>query len=287
MTREIPIPANKILQKLLDGIIQLNPGLISGMYVTGSIPLNDFHPNKSDIDFIILWNELPTPDIQSQLEQLHKRIDRKFKIKLNGCYITHGSLNVHHSPTSKSLCYQERQMNESAFEMAPVTLYELKTTAITIMGIPAQELPVAVDISDVNKFLFENINGYWKNWIDKHSSFSIHRLLLILFPRLSEWVILGVARQLYTLKTGKITSKTGAGYYCLEQLPDKYHSIIRKAIKIRNDNSDHLLTVRSSYYIQHSIKRAHETIACANYIIQLFSEEYKQTVKANTTFEKA
>jgi len=286
MTNKIPLTADAILQELLARITELKPGFITGMYITGSIPLNDFHPNKSDIDFLVLCKELPTASFRSQLERLHKRIDRKFKTKLNGCYIMHASLNVHHSP-SKTLCYQEGRMNESTFQMAPVTLFELKTTAITVMGIPAQELPVDVTITDVNKFLYENINTYWKNWVDKHSSFSIYRLLLILFPRLSEWVILGVARQLYTLRTGKITSKTGAGYYCMEQLPDKYHSIIQRAIKIRNDNSDHLLTVRSSYYVQPSVKRSRETTACANYLIQLFNNEYKQVTEANTAFVKA
>lgn len=276
MTNEIPVPAAAILQELMNGITKLNPGLIRGMYVTGSIPLNDFHPNKSDIDFLILCNELPTTGFRHQLEQLHKKIDHKFKTKLNGCYITPGSLNVHNSKTIKILCFQEGQMNESKFEMAPVTLYELKTTAITLSGIAAHELPVAVDINDVNKFLFENINTYWKNWVTKHSSFSINRLLLIFFPRLSEWVILGVARQLYTLRTGKITSKTKAGLYCLEHLPEKYHHIIEKAIKIRKENSNHLLSIKSSYYVQPSLKRAHETFECADHIIRLFNTEYKQ-----------
>ncbi|HUS03487.1 MAG TPA: aminoglycoside adenylyltransferase domain-containing protein [Chitinophagaceae bacterium] len=275
MTKEIPIHAATVLQELLDGITKLKPGFITGMYITGSIPLNDFHPHKSDIDFLILSNELPATKFRFQLEQLHKGIDHKFKTKLNGCYITPGSLNIHNAKSIKTLCFQEGQMNYDSFKMAPVTLYELKTKAITLSGLPAEELPVVVDINDINKFLHENINTYWKNWVTKHSAIHMRQILLILFPRLSEWVNLGVARQLYTLRTGKITSKTKAGLYCLEHLPAKYHSIIQEAIKIRNDKSDHLLRIKSSYYVQPSIKRARETIACANYIIHLFNEEYK------------
>ena len=274
MTQEIPKHAATILREFIDGISDLTPDLVKGMYITGSIPLNDFHPDKSDIDFLILCNELPETVLRSQLQQLHKRIERKFKTKLNGSYITPGSLNVHNAAITRILALQDGRMNESTFEMAPVTLYELQTTAITLSGIPAKELPVVNDISDLNKFLFENINSYWKTWTSKLSFVSSNHLLLILFPRLSEWVILGIARQLYTLRTGKITSKTNAGLYCLEQLHAKHHSIIQEAIKIRNDKGDHLLSLKSSYYVNPSIMRARETAECANYMIHLFNEGY-------------
>lgn len=278
MINEIPISAAAILREFIDGIAKPDPGFISGMYITGSIPLNDFHPAKSDIDFLILCKELPPKDLYLRLKKLHKRIDHRCKTKLNGCYITPAGLNVHNSGSVKILRYQEGRLNESTFEMAPVTLYELKTTAITLSGVPAAELPVVVDKNDVTKFLFENLNSYWKNWITGHS-LGINGALLILFPRLSEWVILGVARQSYTLRTGKITSKTKAGLYCLEHLPEKYHHIIQETIKIRNDTSHHLLNIKSSYYVQPSVKRARETIACAEHIIHLFNTEYKEKMK--------
>src|SRR5688500_14076758 len=126
-------------------------------------------------------------------------------------------------------------MNVSTFEMASVTLHELRTTAVTLLGTPAHQLPVTIELKDVNAFLRDNINTYWKTWLAKHSSLFGRQLLLAFFPRLTEWTVLGLARQLYTLRTGKIASKTYAGYYCLEQLPDNYHRIIRDAIKIRND----------------------------------------------------
>ena len=276
MRKEIPIPASEILQELIAEITTLNAGFIIGMYVTGSIPLNDFHPNKSDIDFVILCNELPSATFRSELEQLHKKIDRNFNTtRLNGCYITHSGLNVHNAATTKTLYYREGRMKESIFEMVPITLYELKTTAITLRGIPAEKLPVVVETNDVNKFLFKNINAYWKNWITKNSFFTIHQLQIIFFPRLTEWVVLGIARQFYTLKTGKITSKTKAGLYCLEHLPPEYHLIIQEAVKIRNDKGNHFLSIKNSYYVKPSINRAKETMACAKYIIHLFNEEYK------------
>ena len=95
------------------------------------------------------------------------------------------------------------------------------------------------------------------------------------FPRLTEWVILGVARQYYTLKTGLITSKTKAGQYVLQHLPKEYHEILREAVQIRNDNNRKMLTFKKSYSVNPSLKRYRKTIACARYIINQFNEDYK------------
>jgi len=169
--------------------------------------------------------------------------------------------------------------------MGPVSLLELKTTALTLFGTQAAELPFHISTTEVNQFIFDNLNSYWKSWIKKHSFPGWRYSLLILFPRLTEWVLLGIARQLYTLHTGKITSKTNAGYFVLGHLPEHFHPIIRKAIEIRNDNHHHLLTVKSSYAIQPSISRAHDTITCANYLLEMMNDNYvkkdfSQNVKA-------
>jgi hypothetical protein len=275
MIRKILVAVDNIIIEWIAGISELKTDIFSGIYLTGSIPLNDFHSGKSDIDFVVLCKELPKGETLLRLKQVHRKIEKKFKESgLSGCYITHEDLNIQHSQSAITLCFNQGRMKESVFDMAAVTLYEIKTTAITLSGIPAQALPVTISINDVNRFHFKNINTYWKSWVAEQPSFNSHRLMLILFPRLTEWIVLGVARQLYTLRTGTITSKTNAGYYCLEHLPYLYQPIIKEAIKIRKDMRKRLLNVKNAYYVQPSFKRARATVACANYIIQLFNKEY-------------
>lgn len=274
---KIPYAADVIIKKLIEGITTIKHDFITGVYLTGSVALNDFYPGKSDIDFLILCKQLPTGETTLQLKRLHRLIERRFKKwQLNGSYITNEALNVHNCQTTKTLSFHEGQLNESAFEMAPVTLFELKTTSITLHGIPANELPVVVEPKDVNDFLSTNINTYWKNWVTRHSSLIQRKLLLLLLPGLTEWVILGVARQLYTLRKAKIVSKTDAGYYCLDLLPPRYHCIVQQAINIRQNQSKHFLTLKSSYYVRPSLKRLAQTIDCARYMIQRFNKEYTE-----------
>ena len=118
------------------------------------------------------------------------------------------------------------------------------------------------------------MNNYWKKWCDQYSSIFQNKLLLILFPRLTEWVILGLARQLYSLQTGRICSKTEAGYYALQHLPENHHPVIYEAIRIRKQSGKHFLTLNGSYYIHPSISRSNQTLNCAYYIIDIFNKEF-------------
>ncbi len=52
-------------------------------------------------------------------------------------------------------------------------------------------------------------------------------------PDFIEWGVLGVTRLQYTIATGEITSKTGAGAYALEAFPERWHKVVHEAVDIR------------------------------------------------------
>ena len=148
----------------------------------------------------------------------------------------------------------------------------MKGKCVFVLGSRAETLPFEIKEYDLYHFLYENINTYWRKWIKQYASSFPHYLLLLLFPRLTEWSVLGVARQLCTLQTGRIVSKTEAGIYCLSQIPKILHPVISQAIEIRKDNSVQCLL--KHYTVKLSFKRLKQTIACVNYIITVFNETY-------------
>lgn len=80
--------AARIIEELVAGIQNIDPNLIIGFYITGSIPVNDFHCNKSDMDFLILCSEIPGKEFQLQLNEVHKKIQKWFtKPNLIGSYL--------------------------------------------------------------------------------------------------------------------------------------------------------------------------------------------------------
>ena len=268
----LPPPANKIVTAFVNKICNIEEGFIEGVYLIGSLKMHDFHSNKSDIDFLVLCKYLPNTKILTHLKNIHKTIDKKYpKPELNGSYLTTASLKIKTPEDIKVLSYHQGSLRRGNFEMFAISLWELKQNAITIIGPKAETLPVDITGDQVKKFMYHNINTYWKKWIDRHSSFFKRRILLLLFPTLTEWSVLGVARLHYTLQTGQITSKMQAGIYCLEHMPEKFHPIIKEAIEIRKVN-------RSYHFVQYQIEpsrnRMTQTIACVNYMIRLFNKIY-------------
>jgi hypothetical protein len=73
---------------------------------------------------------------------------------------------------------------------------------------------------------------YWGPWITQY-----HEGPPILDGRhaLVCWGVLGVARLHYTVTTGRIVSKTGAGQYALEAFERRWDRIIWEALRLRAD----------------------------------------------------
>ncbi len=274
-TLSLPAPADEIVSDFIDEICSIQPQFVHSVYLTGSLSMNDFYPNKSDIDFIVLCKELPEGRTATQLKHIHKIIKRHYpKSNLSGSYLAFDSIQKDKPEAIKALTYHEGCMRHGNLEMAPVSLSELKSNAITVLGMIAGTLPINISVQCLNRFLHDNINSYWTKWIARHASFFNRKILLLLFPRFTEWAVLGVARQLCTLQTGKIVSKKEAGYYCLQQLPARFHPIIKEAIDIRKDTRTYPFL--KSYTIRISFKRAIQTIECVNYIIALFNKTYNE-----------
>ena len=266
----IQSPADQIIGEFVTQLLSVDQDFFLGLYLTGSITLNDFYPNKSDVDFLITCTSFPDEHMIKKLRKVHRDLAGKYpKPDLSGYYVRLSDLSSTGNDQIETLTCQYGLIHITKKEITPVLLFEIKSHAITVFGTEARELPVQIDIPAVNDFMRDNINSYWKNWIHRHSSWFNRRMLLILFPRLTEWSVLGVARQLCTLKTGKIVSKTAAGYFCLQQLPEQFHPIIREAIEIRKDDRSYPLL--KTYAIRLSFRRAKKTIECVNAVISAFN----------------
>lgn len=263
---DIPHPADKILVRFISQLLDVQKDLIEGVYLTGSILLGDFHPGKSDIDFIVLLRQIPDRATLSGYKNIHKRIQQKFrKPRLNGYYLTAEDIRMSEDKRGLPSFFEGKWYFNRPFELRMVTLFELANASLTIYGRPAVDLPTKIGLGEVHAQLYQNINTYWAGWVKEHSSISRAGLLLALFPRLTEWGILGVARQLYTLETGKIASKIDAGYYALERSPDSFKDIILTAIDARKDDR---LTLRPS------LRRSRKTVECMSYMIAEFNRIY-------------
>lgn len=51
------------------------------------------------------------------------------------------------------------------------------------------------------------------------------------------WSVLSVSRLHFTLRTGEVTSKSGAGFYALHAFPERWERIVNECLRIRRNST--------------------------------------------------
>jgi hypothetical protein len=96
---------------------------------------------------------------------------------------------------------------ERTFELNPAVWKLLGDRGVAVRGPVPSGLQVWADRAALTAWTVENLNGYWVGLLERVRALPAERM----DARLAVWGVLGVARLHYTLVTGEITSKSGAG----------------------------------------------------------------------------
>jgi hypothetical protein len=92
---------------------------------------------------------------------------------------------------------------------------------------------VWTDTGELVSWCRNNLDGYWRRWHAQHARLLSRGGLAALGTWAPAWGVLGVSRLHYTIATGEITSKEGAGIYALETVPAHWHRVLQECLRIR------------------------------------------------------
>jgi hypothetical protein len=108
-----------------------------------------------------------------------------------------------------------------------------------VRGPAPPELGIWNDRTALAAWTIENLNSYWTGLAKRaHTALSVGgRWIGRVDARMAVWGVLGVARLHYTLVTGGITSKSGAGEYALAKFGDRWAPIVRECLRIRREGA--------------------------------------------------
>ena len=225
----------EIQTQLDDFLTQVNttlPGLLNGFYLYGSIALEAFHPQKSDIDFLAIINRPCTETDIRQLADIHQIIATHYPVNpMAGCYVQKTVTGT--IPVEVDTCpsYFDGAMHPlEPHDINLVTWWILKNHGITLQGIDIQSFAPDVKWEVLIRAMRENLNSYWHAWAHHPK-----RALFLLSDWGIEWSVLGVLRLYYSFREAGVTSKSGAGEYALLQLPEQWHPLIQHALVLRNE----------------------------------------------------
>jgi hypothetical protein len=210
------------------------PGLVQGLYLTGSVALGDFLDHCSDVDFVAVLGHRPDEAELDGLATAHRVIVNGYpKRHFDGTHLTWSDLSVAPAACAPAPFTHEGSFHSSGtFAINAVTWHELALHGLTLRGPPIAGTRIWRDEAVLRAWTLGNLVEYWRPWAtnyrDGPAALDGHHALV-------SWAVLGVARLHYTVTTGRIVSKTGAGQYALEAFEGRWARIVSEALRSRAD----------------------------------------------------
>lgn len=228
--------AKRVLDSFCELTDNLVPGLIDGVYLVGSLALDDFHEGASDIDFVAVLSQEASPDQLVALAEVHRTLTAQFpQPYFDGLYLTRSELakGPHTSEPTPS-AHEHRFTERSTFAQDPVTWHTLARHDVLVRGVPTKALEIWHDEDALVDWVLSNVSEYWKPWLRGHSRLLSPGGLSALRAEVAVWGVLGIARMSYTVTTGDITSKRGAGEHAKSAFDPRWHRIIDECLRLRS-----------------------------------------------------
>ncbi|KPL60166.1 MULTISPECIES: aminoglycoside adenylyltransferase domain-containing protein [Bacillaceae] len=267
--KDLPQIVDKVLLEYINLFNHYLPETLEGLYVHGSIALEAYVNDSSDIDFITVTKRRLSKEDSSALYRIHKTLQQKFqKPDMDGVYIVKDDIGK-----MDSSCKDENEMHAyfnngelnfgEYFNFNPITWYVMKHKGIRVVGPEILSSISGPSSQELCQYVLHNMNTYWVRRLHsfEESIEEVKHYPTAMIDTEIEWSVLGVLRQYYTLKEASIISKQAAGQYGLQELPEEWHSLIREAMNIRSG-------VQGVDSVSNDI-RVKQTIKFLKYVISL------------------
>jgi len=231
MFDRLPLSAQSLFAEYINLIKANLDYLIYGVYIQGSIALNDFDEFKSDIDYITVLNSEPTKEELSIIISIHNRLRNYDRyIVSEGQYTAIEIISGNQNSYKKIYPYyadgELKELNNGKIDAT--SLWILDKYGFSIYGQEGESLSIVLDFKDLISQMNYNLNIYWLGKINDNPE-------LFLEDYWIDFGILTICRIIYTLENREITSKIKAADYLLARVDEKWKLIINEAIMVRKD----------------------------------------------------
>jgi hypothetical protein len=210
------------------------PGTVDGLYLGGSLALDDYHLGQSDIDFVAVTREPLDAAALDELAAIHAEL--RPRLHFDGIYVTYDELTGDPAAARAPAVHEGRLARSGGFEANPVVWHTLAHRAIPVRGPDPGRLAVWSDPEALRRWCAGNLTGYWAGLVDRWRAATPVRELVVHHYGLP-WLVLGVARLQYTIATGEITSKAGAGRWALDHCEARRRPVLSTCLALREGES--------------------------------------------------
>ena len=250
---ETPVPVS--IQPLIDGYLQILEPLhmhFYGIYIYGSIALDAFEEQESDIDIIALTQGEWTSRELRQLEAMHAQLLREHRLskRLDAQYLPLRDLGKHGKTAPYPMLRDGKFVPAAHGDLNAVTWWITKHQGIRLLGPERSALPLEVTWKDVLAAMRFNLDGYWAG--------KAKRPYLFWFDSWAMTAVATLCRILTAIEEGEIIAKSPALKRWRGRLTERWQLLLDEAWRLRHHFS------RPSLYC-HRFQRLSETLAFIQY----------------------
>jgi hypothetical protein len=230
----VPLPS--LVREVCGELLELSdaeaPGLVTGLYLIGSLALGGYQAGRSDIDFLAVASHRPGPAEVAALGRVHAEMVRRHRQPvLDGVYVRAADLSRPHGEIA-GIVRANRGIVTAGdhYEPSPVTVHILATRGIAWRGPDVADLGLRDDPAALRGSVAQDLQTYWvpqvrrwgrSPWPPAWSGQPV------------QWAVLGLARLHYTLTTGQVTTKENAARYASRRFGGQWDGILDEALRLR------------------------------------------------------
>ena len=225
-----------------------------GIYIYGSIALDAFEEQASDIDVIALTQGAWSPAELAQLATIHTRLikTQPFGKRLEALYVPLHNLGKKNREIPPYPTVHDGKFSPARHgDLNGVTWWILKNKSICLSGPDRSELAFEYTWQQILQTMRFNLDVYFAG--------KARRPYLYLSDVAVEFAITNLCRILATIEDGEIISKSASLTSWRERLPTRWQRLVDEAWRIR-----HQLPQPSLY--RNRIQRMRETAAFIAYV---------------------
>lgn len=230
----IPQPVAEPVSEVCATFLREAPaGLVTGLYLRGGVGFGEWVPGQSDVDFVATLDHRPSAAEVDALRRTHEAVATAHPaLHFDGPHLLASDLAADPDacpdvPTILARLFQP----EGTVHDAVVAWHELAWHGVHVAGPPIAGLGIRTSPERLRAFTVDNLDSYWRGSAEA----------LAAMPAEGEpeeacaWCVLGVTRLHHLLVTGEMTTKSAAGRWGLTYYPERFHRVLREALRIREN----------------------------------------------------
>jgi len=226
-TVAVPLQVSKLLKIFCNEVkATLNEEFLA-LYVFGALGMGDFSRYQSDIDFLALIAGSVGLAEGKRLQAVHDKLRvTKFGDRLEGEYVAMSALGVEGTEGTVARCEEGVLLLDVPSNLSAENILDIRRNAIVIYGPNPRSIVPYVSQQSLKKA----VQDYLKELNNELKRSELKDL---------KWLssgVLNTCRTLYTLKNGKITSKSAGAKWALRTLSQGWKPLIERSLAVRYGN---------------------------------------------------